>query len=121
VRNKSAVPTRASSARTAWLTADGETPISRAAWRKLFSLAVARKASTPSRTLTGLKMVPDAGHDVFLSPCSQELARSEPDLCADPAGTDRTADYRKIDADALKFFRNVLVSSSRSLTILVNR
>jgi predicted dienelactone hydrolase len=65
------------------------------------------------RTLTGLKMVPDAGHYVFLSPCSRELARSEPDLCTDPAGTDRTAVHRKIDADALKFFDKTLEVRSR--------
>jgi predicted dienelactone hydrolase len=65
------------------------------------------------RTLARLKMVPNAGHYVFLSPCSQELARSEPDLCTDPPGTDRTAVHRKIDADALKFFDRTLEVQSR--------
>jgi hypothetical protein len=45
---KSAAPTRASSARTAWLIADGVTPISAAALRKLRCWATLRNASTPS-------------------------------------------------------------------------
>jgi len=65
------------------------------------------------RTLARLKMVPNAGHYVFLSPCSQELAKGEPDLCTDPPGTDRTAVHRKIDADALKFFDETLEVQSR--------
>ena len=60
------------------------------------------------RTLAGLKMVPNAGHYVFLSPCSRELAKSEPDLCTDPLGTDRTAIHRKINGDALLFFERTL-------------
>ena len=45
---KSAAPTRASSARTAWLIAEGVTPSSAAALRKLRCSATLRKASTPS-------------------------------------------------------------------------
>src|SRR5690348_1143329 len=48
VRMKSAAPTRASSARTAWLIADGVTPSAAAAWRKLRRWATLRNASTPS-------------------------------------------------------------------------
>ena len=48
VRMKSAAPTRASSARTAWLIADGVTPSSAAALRKLRCWATLRNASTPS-------------------------------------------------------------------------
>src|SRR5919109_4531877 len=49
VRMKSAAPTRASNARTAWLIADGVTPSSAAALRKLRCWATLRNASTPSR------------------------------------------------------------------------
>ena len=48
VRMKSAVPMRASSARTAWLIADGVTPSSAAALRKLRCRATVKNASTPS-------------------------------------------------------------------------
>jgi hypothetical protein len=48
VRNRSATPTRDSRVRTAWLTAEGVTPSSLAAFRKLRRLAVARNASIPS-------------------------------------------------------------------------
>ncbi len=48
VRMKSAAPTRASSARTAWLIAEGVTPSSAAARRKLRCAATLRNASTPS-------------------------------------------------------------------------
>ncbi|MHC2465470.1 hypothetical protein ACVIHD_004482 [Bradyrhizobium embrapense] len=44
----SRAPTRASSARTAWLIADGVTPSSVAARRKLRCAATLRNASTPS-------------------------------------------------------------------------
>src|SRR5260370_1709994 len=45
---KSAAPMRASRARTAWLIADGVTPSSAAARRKLRCWATLRNASTPS-------------------------------------------------------------------------
>src|SRR5712672_4541895 len=48
VRMKSATPMRASSARTAWLIADGVTPSSAAALRKLRCRAKLRDASKPS-------------------------------------------------------------------------
>ena len=60
------------------------------------------------RTLARIKMVPEAGHYVFLSPCSDELAREEPDICRDPPGTDRVAVHRRLNADALAFFRKSL-------------
>lgn len=51
VRANSAAPMRASSVRTAWLTADGVTPSSAAARRKLRCWATASAASTPSSAL----------------------------------------------------------------------
>jgi predicted dienelactone hydrolase len=60
------------------------------------------------KTLAGIKMIPKAGHYVFLSPCSPQLTREAPDICVDPPGVDRVAVHRQIDADALKFFRKTL-------------
>lgn len=60
------------------------------------------------RTLAGIRMIPKAGHYVFLSPCSPHLARDAPDICTDPPGVDRVAVHRQIDADALAFFRKTL-------------
>jgi len=60
------------------------------------------------RTLAGIDMVPRAGHYVFLAPCSQQLTESAPDICRDPAGVDRIAVHRQINARALAFFRKSL-------------
>jgi len=62
------------------------------------------------KTLAGLKVVPKAGHYVFLSPCSPQLAQGNAEICQDPPGVDRISVHRRIDADALTFFRNTLGS-----------
>lgn len=68
----------------------------------------ARRIAPLIKTLAGIKMIPKAGHYVFLSPCSPQLTREAPDICVDPPGVDRVAVHRQIDADALKFFRKTL-------------
>lgn len=60
------------------------------------------------KTLVGIKMIPKAGHYVFLSPCSPQLTKEAPDICVDPPGVDRVAAHRQINADALAFFRKTL-------------
>ena len=60
------------------------------------------------KTLANIKMIPKAGHYVFLSPCSEELIKDVPDICKDPPGVDRTAVHRQINASALSFFRKTL-------------
>lgn len=60
------------------------------------------------RTLAGIRMIPGAGHYVFLSPCSPELAREAPGICSDRPGVDRVAVHREINATALAFFREAL-------------
>jgi predicted dienelactone hydrolase len=60
------------------------------------------------RTRAGLAVVPNAGHYVFLAPCSPELAKDAPDICKDPPGIDRSAVHRQIDASALAFFEKAL-------------
>lgn len=59
-------------------------------------------------TLVGIKLIPGAGHFVFLAPCSADMAKSDPRICIDPPGVDRTAAHRQINADALAFFRGTL-------------
>lgn len=60
------------------------------------------------KTLAGIRMVPKAGHYVFLAPCSRELAADAPDICKDPPGVDRVAIHQQINAAALAFFRSEL-------------
>ncbi len=60
------------------------------------------------KTLAGIKMIPKAGHYVFLAPCSRDLARHNGDICKDPPGVDRVAVHRQINAAALSFFRRTL-------------
>lgn len=60
------------------------------------------------KTLVGIKMIPKAGHYVFLSPCSRELSKEAPRICNDPPGVNRTAIHRQINATALAFFSKTL-------------
>ena len=60
------------------------------------------------KRLTGIEMIPKAGHYVFLSPCSAQLTKDAPDICKDPPGVDRVAEHQKINASALAFFRKTL-------------
>ena len=60
------------------------------------------------KRLVGIKMIPKAGHYVFLSPCSPQLTMEAPDICVDPSGVDRAAVHQQIDTDALAFFRKTL-------------
>lgn len=63
-------------------------------------------------TLAGIRMIPKAGHYVFLAPCSPQLAREAAEICRDPPGVDRTKVHAQINADALAFFRQTLASPS---------
>lgn len=60
------------------------------------------------KTLVGIRMIPKAGHYVFLSPCSPQLTKEVPDICIDPPGVNRVAVHRQLNADALAFFRKTL-------------
>ncbi|MGO4261701.1 alpha/beta hydrolase family protein [Lysobacter sp. TAB13] len=48
--------------------------------------------------------VADAGHYVFLPPCSAELAKDVPVICTDKPGIDRAKIHERINADAVRFF-----------------
>lgn len=56
-------------------------------------------------TLAGQRAVSEAGHYVFLAPCSAQLTATAPALCTDPAGVDRDAVHRALNDDAVTFFQ----------------
>jgi predicted dienelactone hydrolase len=58
-------------------------------------------------------LVPNAGHYVFLAPCTPELAKKRPDICTDRPGFDRTAFRAEFNAAALTFFREHLAGVGR--------
>lgn len=60
------------------------------------------------KTLVGIKLIPGAGHFVFLAPCSEKMAKAARRICTDPPGVNRVAAHRQINADALAFFRGTL-------------
>ena len=70
------------------------------------------------KTLVGTRMIPAAGHYVFLSPCALPLKKEMPEICVDPPGVDRAAVHRQLNADALAFFRKTLENRSQSAPLL---
>lgn len=62
--------------------------------------------------LVDIKVIPGAGHYVFLAPCSPVLSGEVPNICTDPPGVDRTKVHAQINADALAFFRETLSGSA---------
>ena len=60
------------------------------------------------KTLVTIKMIPGAGHYVFLSPCSPQLTKEAPKICRDPPSVNRGQVHAQINADALAFFRKTL-------------
>ena len=63
------------------------------------------------KTLVGVKTVPRADHWVFLSPCSEALAKDAAMLCTDPTGVDRVSVHKQMNADASAFFAGALSTS----------
>jgi predicted dienelactone hydrolase len=59
-------------------------------------------------TLVGVKAIAGADHWSFIPPCSVELAKHNPTICADVPGISRGALHAQIEADALSFFRATL-------------
>jgi predicted dienelactone hydrolase len=53
-------------------------------------------------------VVPQAGHFVFLPPCSNSLAKQAPQICTDAAGFDRAAFHRAFNAEVVSFFKKTL-------------
>ncbi|WP_456731890.1 alpha/beta hydrolase family protein [Bradyrhizobium sp. USDA 3364] len=57
---------------------------------------------------TDYHVVRNAGHFVFLVPCSATLAAKRPKICTDRPGFDRVAFHKELNADILAFFREQL-------------
>jgi predicted dienelactone hydrolase len=55
-------------------------------------------------------VVPNSGHNAFLTPCTPAFATERLGLCADPPGFDRAAFLKQFDAEVLRFFRAHLVN-----------
>ena len=53
-------------------------------------------------------LVPRAGHFAFLTPCNDLLLRAAPEICADPAGFDRSAFLGGFQEAVVGFFRTSL-------------
>jgi predicted dienelactone hydrolase len=49
-------------------------------------------------------VVPNAGHFVFLAPCSLQLERVASQICRDPTGFDRAAFHREFNPAVVAFF-----------------
>lgn len=66
-----------------------------------------------------LPVVPDwhvaagASHFSFLAPCSAAQREAAPELCADPAGFDRTAFHAELNERVLAFLKQHLASAAR--------
>jgi predicted dienelactone hydrolase len=60
------------------------------------------------KTLKGEQMVPNAGHYVFLAPCSEALAKAVPQICEDAPGVNRTSVHEDLNRSMVKFFREQL-------------
>jgi predicted dienelactone hydrolase len=54
------------------------------------------------------KLIPRAGHYVFMAPCTPESAPEAQELCMDPPGVDRLKLHRELAADAVRFFTRTL-------------
>lgn len=57
--------------------------------------------------------VTNAGHYIFLAPCTPELATKRPDICTDRPGFDRSAFRAEFNAATLAFFRKHLAGAVR--------
>ncbi|MFA3777118.1 alpha/beta hydrolase family protein [Yersinia sp. 1652 StPb PI] len=55
-----------------------------------------------------LQIIPNAGHFTFLSPCSPDMSRAMPNLCADRKGIDRVAIHQRINVEITTFFNESL-------------
>jgi predicted dienelactone hydrolase len=61
---------------------------------------------------TDVSIVKGAAHFVFLTPCSPEGVRTEPEQCVDANGFDRAAFHQQLNADVLAFLNKHLIASS---------
>jgi predicted dienelactone hydrolase len=59
-------------------------------------------------TRADYRLVPNAGHFAFLTPCSDWLKSLAPEICQDKAGFDRAAFLTGFQQDAIAFFKAAL-------------
>lgn len=55
-----------------------------------------------------LQVISNAGHFIFLSPCSPNMRRTMPNLCVDPKGSDRVMTHKRVLSDIIVFFKKTL-------------
>lgn len=72
--------------------------------------ALARKLPTAPE----FKVIPGAGHFVFMAPCTDEQMATMPGLCTDAEGVDREDVHRDLIYEAGRFFRQSLTSRSHT-------
>ena len=72
--------------------------------------ALARKLPTAPE----FKIIPGAGHFVFMAPCTDEQMATMPGLCTDAEGVDREDVHRDLIYEAGRFFRQSLRSRSHT-------
>ena len=72
--------------------------------------ALARKLPTTPE----FKIIPGAGHFVFMAPCTDEQMATMPGLCTDAEGVDREDVHRDLIYEAGRFFRQSLTSRSHT-------
>jgi len=80
-------------------------------------LALDKNAEALARKLPqapDYKLLAGAGHFVFMAPCTDEQQATMPIVCTDPVGVDRVDIHRNLSAEAVRFFRETLNSSSNA-------
>jgi predicted dienelactone hydrolase len=65
------------------------------------------------RTQQDYRMVPNARHFAFFTPCSVEMAALAAEACSDATGFDRPAFHQHFNADVVGFFLTMLDRSTR--------
>jgi predicted dienelactone hydrolase len=78
-------------------------------------VAVDKNAGALARKLTNhpdFRLLPGAGHFVFMSPCTDEQRAKSPALCTDAAGVDREGIHHDLINEAGRFFADALGSPS---------
>lgn len=80
-------------------------------------VAIDKNAGALARKLTNhpdYRLLPGAGHFVFMAPCSDEQKASAPALCNDAEGVDRVSIHHDLVKEAGTFFVEALSKPSRA-------
>ncbi|WP_273233330.1 MULTISPECIES: alpha/beta hydrolase family protein [Pseudomonas] len=93
--------------------ADVQVPVLLYAGAEDHLLLPAENAAALARRLPGpadYRVVPGAGHFVFMAPCSAEMREAAPQLCDDGEGVDRMAVHDSLNSEAVRFFSQTLTA-----------